>query len=136
MLPNTSIGNDTVIGIGSIITKPIPSNCMAAGTPCKVIRQDCYPKAVSDDELERLVTSILERWQTVLVPQKAIDTVSHLQYDKSISSIVLLQGINSTFYNVKEKTITGYEDSVSEDLRDFLRRNGIKIFTGNPFKSI
>ena len=136
MLPNTSIGNDTVIGIGSIITKPIPSNCMAAGTPCKVIRQDCYPKVISDDELESLITSILERWQTVLVPQKAIDTVSHLQYNKSISSIVLLQGINITFYNVKEKTITGYEDSVSEDLRDFLRRNGIKIFTGNPFKSI
>ena len=32
--------------------------------------------------------------------------------------------------------ITGFENKVSEDLRDYLRRRGIKIFTNKPFKSI
>ena len=32
--------------------------------------------------------------------------------------------------------MSGYENDVSEDLRDYLRRRGIKIFTGKPFKSI
>jgi len=136
MLPNTSIGDNTVIGIGSTITTSIPPNCMAAGTPCKVIKDNCYPKVLSDDELENLINPIMKRWLTVLVPQKSIKTVSSLNYDKRNKNIILIQDTNSTTYNVIDKTITGYENNVSEDLRDFLRRNGIKFFTGNPFKSI
>lgn len=136
VLPNTTIGHDTVIGIGSIINKSIPSNCMAAGTPCKVIRRDCYPKVLSDDELESLINPILERWLTVLVPQKSITTISSLKYDRHSKTINLLQDSNLTMYNVIDKNIIGYQDAVTEDLRDFLRRNGIKIFTGNPFKSL
>jgi len=30
----------------------------------------------------------------------------------------------------------GYSNNVSEDLRDYLRREGIKIYTDKPFKSI
>jgi len=34
-----SIGNDTVIGAGSVVTRDIPSGVLAAGNPCKVIRK-------------------------------------------------------------------------------------------------
>lgn len=34
-----TIGNNTVIGSGSVITKNIPANVVAAGVPCKVIRE-------------------------------------------------------------------------------------------------
>ena len=37
--PNVNIGNNTVIGSGSVVTKDIPSNVIAAGNPCKVIRE-------------------------------------------------------------------------------------------------
>lgn len=37
--PNISIGDNTVIGSGSVITKDIPSNVVAVGNPCKVIRK-------------------------------------------------------------------------------------------------
>lgn len=33
-----SIGDDVVIGAGSVVTKDIPSHVLAAGVPCKVIR--------------------------------------------------------------------------------------------------
>ena len=33
------IGNDCVIGAGSVVTRDIPSNSFAAGVPCKVIRK-------------------------------------------------------------------------------------------------
>ena len=39
MLPGVTIGDDTVIGAGSVITKNIPANVLAAGNPCKVIRK-------------------------------------------------------------------------------------------------
>ena len=38
VLPGVTIGDNTVIGAGSIVTKNIPANVLAAGNPCKVIR--------------------------------------------------------------------------------------------------
>lgn len=37
--PGVTIGNDVVIGAGSVVTKDIPDNVFAAGVPCKVIRE-------------------------------------------------------------------------------------------------
>lgn len=34
-----TIGNGCVIGAGSVITRDIPDNCLAAGNPCRVIRE-------------------------------------------------------------------------------------------------
>lgn len=34
-----TIGNNVIIGAGSIVTKDIPDNCIAAGNPCRVIKQ-------------------------------------------------------------------------------------------------
>lgn len=38
VLPNVKIGNNCVIGAGSVVTKDIPANSLAVGNPCKVIR--------------------------------------------------------------------------------------------------
>ena len=35
---NITIGDNTVIGAGSVVTKAIPANVVAAGNPCRVIR--------------------------------------------------------------------------------------------------
>ncbi len=37
--PGVTIGDNVVIGAGSVVTKDIPSNCVAAGNPCRVIRE-------------------------------------------------------------------------------------------------
>lgn len=39
ILPGVTIGDNTVIGAGSVVTKSIPSNVMAAGNPCKIIKE-------------------------------------------------------------------------------------------------
>ncbi len=39
VLPGVTIGDNTVIGAGSIVTKDIPSNVVAVGNPCKVMRE-------------------------------------------------------------------------------------------------
>lgn len=38
VLPGVTIGDNCVIGAGSVVTKDIPSNSVAVGNPCKVIR--------------------------------------------------------------------------------------------------
>ncbi|BFT70617.1 sugar O-acetyltransferase [Paenibacillus sp. P36] len=39
LLPGVKIGDNTVIGAGSIVTKDLPSNVIAVGNPCKVLRE-------------------------------------------------------------------------------------------------
>lgn len=39
VLPGVTIGEGSVIGAGSVVTKDIPPNSLAVGNPCKVIRQ-------------------------------------------------------------------------------------------------
>ena len=38
ILPGVTIGNNVTIGAGSVVTKDIPSNSIAVGNPCKVIK--------------------------------------------------------------------------------------------------
>ena len=38
ILPGVTIGENSVIGAGSIVNKPIPKNSVAVGNPCKVIK--------------------------------------------------------------------------------------------------
>lgn len=39
VLPGVTIGDNVVIGAGSVVTKDIPSNVVAVGNPCKVLRE-------------------------------------------------------------------------------------------------
>ena len=39
ILPGVTIGKDSVIGAGSIVTKDIPANVVAVGNPCRVLRE-------------------------------------------------------------------------------------------------
>ena len=38
IVPGVSIGDNTVIGAGSVVTKDIPSDVVAVGNPCRVLR--------------------------------------------------------------------------------------------------
>ena len=39
VVPGVTIGDNTVIGAGSVVTKDIPANVVAVGNPCKVMRE-------------------------------------------------------------------------------------------------
>lgn len=39
ILPGVTIGDNVVIGAGSVVAKDIPSNVLAVGNPCRVIRE-------------------------------------------------------------------------------------------------
>ena len=39
ILPGVTIGDNTVIGAGSIVTRDIPANVVAVGNPCRVMRE-------------------------------------------------------------------------------------------------
>ena len=39
ILPGVIIGKNSIIGAGSVVTKEIPDNVLAAGNPCKIIKK-------------------------------------------------------------------------------------------------
>ena len=62
VLPGITIGPDTVIAAGSVVTKDIPEGVVAAGNPCRVIRKITeddrkyyYKDRVFDDEIWEII---------------------------------------------------------------------------------
>jgi acetyltransferase-like isoleucine patch superfamily enzyme len=58
ILPGIRIGDQCIVGAGSVVTKNVPSHCIVAGNPAKIIRSDiqlgrggCFPNAgyLADD---------------------------------------------------------------------------------------
>ena len=37
--PGVTIGDNVTVGAGSVVTRDLPSNCVAVGNPCRVIRE-------------------------------------------------------------------------------------------------
>ena len=62
ILPNVKIGDNTIIGAGSLVNRDIPSNVIAAGNPCKVIcTLDEYREKHKDDFLYMVSLSYEEK---------------------------------------------------------------------------
>lgn len=141
VLPNVTIGDNTVIGIGSIINRSLPFGCFAAGSPCKVIKENCYPVNLTDSEKEQIINGILSDWDN-LIKHKVMYPIS-ASYHKDIISVNETSGGQNSvaFRNVGEidlnnNTLSNEGDKILQDLRDYLRRRGIKIYTDTPFKSM
>ncbi len=61
--PGVHIGNNAVIGAGSVVTRDIPDWCVAVGNPCKVIRR------ITDQDRRKLFRDGQiddEAWQDIL----------------------------------------------------------------------
>lgn len=39
ILPGVTIGDNTVVGAGSLVTRDLPANVVAYGSPCRVMRE-------------------------------------------------------------------------------------------------
>lgn len=133
VLPNVNIGDDCVISTNSVIGKSIPSRSFAAGNPCKVIKENYYPKNLTLEEKIKIITDIVAKW-TKQLEHKNVQ-IDHVQVQAD-ATILVVQKAGTSRIDSIYKTIEGHIDDVIEDLRDFLRRNGIKIYTGKPFKSL
>ena len=64
LMPGVTIGDRTVIGAGSVVTKDIPSDVVAAGNPCRVIREiteEDRPYYYKDRKFDAEVWALLQK---------------------------------------------------------------------------
>ena len=56
VLPGVQIGDNVIIGAGSVVTKDIPSNSIAVGNPCRVIKEkQAYDGKFDSKEFNRKI---------------------------------------------------------------------------------
>lgn len=65
ILPGVTIGNNVVVGAGSIINKDISSNCIAAGNPAKVVKEK-FPPVLSEQEKDAILKEIFYEFKNHL----------------------------------------------------------------------
>ncbi len=65
IMPGVNVGDNVVIGANSLVNKDLPSNCLAAGSPVKVIAED-YPKELSESKKRKIFNRIIEEFISYL----------------------------------------------------------------------
>lgn len=129
IMPNVNIGDNVVIAANSVVTKDVPSGALCGGIPARVIRENIYPIQLSAEEKQQMVSELIREYHQ-LIEYKGI--VANVRFSAERMHIE----VNRAIFDLEKRVIGGEIDSLAEDFRDFLRRRGIKIFTGKPFSSI
>jgi len=136
VLPNSEIGNNCVISVNSVVNRSLPPGCLAGGNPASIIKEGIYPASLREGEKRRIVAEIIDEWSDLLGYKEhneykiSIEEKLNLRLDDSKIGVAVFR-IEKLPYSVE-----GDVGVLAEDLRDYLRRRGIKIYTGKAFESI
>ena len=119
--PGVTIGENCVIGAGSVVTKDIPDNSIAVGNPCKVIRQ------INDKDREYINSLILDD-ETKDSKYKQENGYVYSAKDEAIFNIV-----KDTVHYVE--ILNKLSNSEIQRRRDFLRTFLAKLDEGAMINS-
>ena len=119
--PGVTIGENCVIGAGSVVTKDIPDNSIAVGNPCKVIRQ------INDKDREYINSLILDD-ETKDSKYKQENGYVYSAKDEAIFNIV-----KDTVHYVE--ILNKLSNSEIQRRRDFLRTFVTKLDEGAMINS-
>ena len=121
VLPNVTIGKNSVIGVGSVVTKNIPPGSLALGLPAKVVKNNYFPKEFNELETEQAVKKVLATFIEIT------DSWYPIKYLPPNIEIYNKEKTNPTVFNLKQMTISGQATEASERLRNQLRRYGVRF---------
>jgi acyl-[acyl carrier protein]--UDP-N-acetylglucosamine O-acyltransferase len=112
--PNVTIGDNVVVAAMSLINKDLPPGCLAGGIPVKILRENFYPREITQEEKIRVVDSVLRETNFFDI---------HPERNESGTTIQL----GKTEFDLPNRKIEGSADKNTEKVKDLLRRHGIRF---------
>jgi acetyltransferase-like isoleucine patch superfamily enzyme len=123
LLPGAVVGERAVVAAGAVVSGVLRADAVHGGVPARFIR-----------DIESLSFS-----EKLSVFQEVADAYQASSIYRNIPLIVVdypwlyLPGCS---VNVETCSVRGLEDERSDDLRDFLFKHGIRIYTKRPFRKL
>jgi len=125
ILAGAKIGPCSVIGAHSLVCGTLEGSAIYGGSPAKMLRK------ITDLTLEQKVE------QLNLICEDYHQTLSYRRLPaQSINVDYPMLKFRLVEIDIETRKCLGEEDDYTDDLRDFLFRRGIRIFTQRPFKRL
>jgi acetyltransferase-like isoleucine patch superfamily enzyme len=115
--PGVTIGSDVIVAQRSVVTRDLPSGCIAAGSPAVPKARDVFPRPLEPAEKHALFARIFADTEEIAGEARAWSAVS--------AGCFRLDG--GTVFDLDARRLSGPADRFAEFLRDQLRRNGIRF---------
>lgn len=123
IMMGVEIADNTVIGAQSVVTKSISKSGVYAGSPAKFIKEII---SLSNDQKEDKLNDIIKSY---------IPIANYHGINPNIIVDFPFVLMNNFKFNALTFEYWGKEDDETDDLRDYIRKWGIRIYTERPFTS-
>jgi acetyltransferase-like isoleucine patch superfamily enzyme len=123
ILMGVEIADYCVIGANSVVTKSLVKKGIYAGAPARFLK-DITP--LSPEMRVIRLKEIIDKYRQI-AEYHGIEPLLKIEYP--------LVFCNDFKLNVEDLSYEGTEDAETDDLRDYIRKWGIRIYTKRPFKS-
>jgi acetyltransferase-like isoleucine patch superfamily enzyme len=163
--PGVTIGDDVTVAAAALVVQNVPDASTAIGNPARVMRSTPpVPRALTADRRDEILRDTLREWASAVAVKgvvahydAAAGTVNARFGDTTevvwcaaqespnpnpAATISLAFGAAPAgtrarcHFDLAARTATGTLSLVAEDLRDFLRRRTIRIYTDSPFRPL
>ena len=114
VFPGVTIGDNVVVSAMSLVNRDLPSGCLAAGIPAKVLKENVYPREITREKKVEILDQVLREATVYKI------TGSRDEDGKSIS-------IGKTIFSIPERKIEGPANLNTDRVKDLLRRHGIRF---------
>jgi hypothetical protein len=164
--PGVTIGNDCAVGAATVVTRDVPDGATVFGNPARVVSMGESRRTAADPARRDQIVRELLREYVEAIPYKGCrvtridgdaftvtreglsETVRYLPVDApkgqvgASATVTLSAGDVSAgergrcHFDLQRRAMVGPASPIAEDLRDFLRRRTIRIYTDRPFRSL
>jgi len=115
IMPNVTIGHDTVVGAGAVVVKSLPPKCLAVGVPAKVVKENCFPKKFSREEKARMIEQFINHF------------LNNIQRSRHVKQSGTKVFIGKTLFDLEKMIIEGEANELTEKFKNELRRYGVRF---------
>jgi acetyltransferase-like isoleucine patch superfamily enzyme len=123
--PGVKIGDNIVVAAGSLVNNDLPSGCLAGGVPAKILKENVYPRRLTEEQEDQLFKYILSQAERITVDRGLGIYKMEKEGRGSYKVNDVLFHIEN--FDIEKNKINGPANDMSEILKNQLRRNGIRF---------